>query len=223
MSTLQSRPIWPANFFFRQWDDHPRESPAIIQHLCELKSQEHDPVASGVARDSKSTGLFESRFNLFHTRHTGLVKLIAFINDSLCQAVSQLNGGVDPRLVDVIVTESWFHITNNGGFHDNHAHEQCSWCGIYYLQSGDPPSPQSGGARNGINRFYAPLSMGGRYCDFGNEYLRRTNNFDVTPEDGWLILFPSYLQHSALAYRGRKDRVVIAFNCQVQRAPQPRH
>jgi len=37
----------------------------------------------------------------------------------------------------------------------------------------------------------------------------------VPLEDGLLVLFPSYLLHSGLPYRGGKDRVLIAFNAQV--------
>ena len=35
---------------------------------------------------------------------------------------------------------------------------------------------------------------------------------DPPPRDGLLILFPSYLLHSALPYRGERDRIVISFN-----------
>ena len=38
----------------------------------------------------------------------------------------------------------------------------------------------------------------------------------IKPEDGLLVLFPSYLQHYQSLYIGAKDRIVIAFNAQVQ-------
>jgi hypothetical protein len=57
------------------------------------------------------------------------------------------------------------------------------------------------------------FTTGGLYRDYGNKYLNET--MDVPLEDGLLVLFPSYLLHSGLPYRGGKDRVLIAFNAQV--------
>ena len=45
----------------------------------------------------------------------------------------------------------------------------------------------------------------------GNAYLS-SNRIDITPTDGTLLLFPSYLLHSGMPYSGESDRVVIAFN-----------
>jgi hypothetical protein len=35
---------------------------------------------------------------------------------------------------------------------------------------------------------------------------------DVPPIPGTLVLFPAYLLHSGLPYKGDKDRVLLAFN-----------
>jgi len=47
--------------------------------------------------------------------------------------------------------------------------------------------------------------------DYGNSYLSN-NRLDITPIDGLLVLFPAFLLHSGLPYKGERDRVVIAFN-----------
>jgi hypothetical protein len=48
------------------------------------------------------------------------------------QAVAHVNGSqLDPSRIRVEIRDSWFHITNSGGFHDAHTHGGCSWCGIY--------------------------------------------------------------------------------------------
>ena len=52
--------------------------------------------------------------------------------------------------------------------------------------------------------------------DVGSHYLA-TNSNDWEPKDGVLIVFPSYLMHSALPYTGETDRVVISFNTIVER------
>jgi uncharacterized protein (TIGR02466 family) len=216
-SSMTASPIWATNMYFCRWGDHQQEAPEIISHMYELRDKATSNISSGVAVAAKpQKGLFESKFDLFDTQHPGMKKLIAFIGNALCHAVSQVHQGrVLPNQIRAAAVESWCHITNDGGFHDSHQHHQCSWCGIFYLQSGDvePPAADSG-ARNGVNRFYSPIGIGGAYQDDGNAYLRNSN-FDVTPEDGLLVLFPSYLLHSALPYSGKQDRVCIAFNSQI--------
>jgi hypothetical protein len=38
---------------------------------------------------------------------------------------------------------------------------------------------------------------------------------DIQPEEGMLVIFPSYLPHKAMAYEGDKDRIIISFNVQI--------
>jgi uncharacterized protein (TIGR02466 family) len=211
--------IWATTLFYARWQEHAAEAPGVIEHLYALRAQETTSIASGVAPGAKSReGLFESRFDLFNSEHPGLRKLIAFIGSTLRSAIAQVNNNrFEPSQINVCATESWFHITNDGGYHDAHHHHNCSWCGIYYAQAGDANEPdETGGCRNGGNRFYSPIAYGGSYWDVGNEYMR-TGTYNITPEDGLLVLFPSYLLHSALPYRGTKDRIVISFNSQAVR------
>ena len=101
--------------------------------------------------------------------------------------------------------ESWYHITKTNGMHEPHIHPSCSWCGIYYVQSGDNDS--------GHTVFENPARS--TYVDRGNLYLNNMSTVRVKPRDGMLVLFPSYLSHYQALYTGTQDRVVIAFNSSV--------
>jgi uncharacterized protein (TIGR02466 family) len=211
---------WPTVFYTVTWPDHVNEAPAIIAYLRDRQAAFASNVVSGVARVAKSRqGLVESDFDLLESPHPGLARLKAFIDQVVRAVVVQVNGSrVTPDSIRPVITESWFHITNDGGFHDAHVHNQCSWCGIYYLQAGDSTPSDESGPGNGVNRFYSPLPNGGAISDYGNTYLR-SNRIDVVPKDGTMVLFPSYLMHSALAYRGPRDRIVISFNSQTSLDP----
>jgi uncharacterized protein (TIGR02466 family) len=213
---VTQRQFWATPFYQRAWRDHPTEAAGIIAHLYDLKGRATARIASGVARGAKSAaGLFESDFNLFASDHPGLARLVAFVAETVRAAAAHANGSrVDPDRLRVEFPDSWFHVTNGGGFHDAHYHGGCSWCGIYYLQAGDSGPAAGGGAPNGGNRFYSPLAAGGGYKDYGNQYLA-TTSMDPPVRDGLLILFPSYLLHSALPYTGARDRIVISFNSRV--------
>lgn len=209
---LRGMQLWPTMFFTRQWEMHHTVSPRIVQFLEELRRQQASRIESGVAPTMKSaTGLYESNFDLFDHSNEDLQKLVDFIRRSLATAVSVANEqSHKPDAIEITFADSWYHITNEGGFHDAHVHDGCSWCGIYYLQIGDSGRKQVDAAPNGGSRFYCPFSRGGAYRDFGNKYL--TNSIDAPIQDGMLLLFPSYLLHSGLPYQGESNRIVIAFN-----------
>jgi Putative 2OG-Fe(II) oxygenase len=212
---VQPGVIWPTVLYTAVWREQGAEAAAIVAELYRQKAALAANIASGIATAAKSRqGLFEGAFDLLESPHPGLAKLKAFIEEALRLAIAHVNGGQhEPQRIRPVVTESWFHITNDGGFHDAHYHNQCSWCGIYYLQAGECTPTDERGPGNGVNRFYCPLPSGGGYIDYGNNYLT-SNRADIVPQDGMLVLFPSYLLHSALAYRGQQDRIAISFNAQ---------
>jgi uncharacterized protein (TIGR02466 family) len=209
---LTPRPMWATPFFTRQWADHPAEAADILRRLYSLRDAQTANVQSGIAPRAKSAvGLYEGDFDLFADPHPGLRRLARFARDTVRECVRVVNGSEVPAgEVEVEFPDSWYHITNAGGFHDAHHHNGCSWCGIYYLRVGASGPSAGGGAPNGGTRFYSPLAVGGAYQDYGTKYL--TTSVDPPVCDGLLLLFPSYLWHAALPYTGGADRVVVAFN-----------
>jgi len=212
---------WPTMFFTRRWQIHDQEQPAILEYLLGLKSQQAEQIDSKVAVGAKSgDGLYESDFDLFSRQNDSLQGLVQFIRGTLASAVCIANNQeATPDNVVITFVDSWYHITNQSGFHDAHHHHGCSWCGIYYLQLGSSGKRSGQSAPNGGSRFYSPLGLGGSYRDFGNKYLSATA--DPTLENGMLLLFPSYLMHSGLPYQGAEDRVVLAFNAQAHLKNSP--
>lgn len=208
---------WPATMFFAEWPDQESRAPRLIQHVHDMSRGFSRSIESGVATSSKSAeGLIESPMDLFSSdEDEDMQALASWIRQSVKAAVHKANNGAVPiEKLSVKFTESWFHITNDGGFHDAHVHGNCSWCGIFCLAAGDPdivPDDGTDKAGNGVNRFYAHIPTGGMVADYGSSYLRRSY-MDVQPMNGRLVIFPSFLLHSALPYRGSTDRIVMAFN-----------
>ncbi|GMG83599.1 hypothetical protein LNKW23_28120 [Paralimibaculum aggregatum] len=224
MTEIAIQQAWPSTLFLCDWPEQASRAPAIETALRAEAAGFDRPVASGVATSAKpAQGLVESRLDLFDTcGDADLGALVDWFGNCIRHCVAQVNGGrVAPDRIEVEFCESWFHITNDGGFHDAHVHGNCSWCGIFYLAAGDPDPVPAGGAAsagNGINRFYSPIPGGGSVRDFGNAYLGRSY-LDVQPHAGRLVLFPSFLLHSALPYRGATDRVILSFNSRSHLAP----
>jgi uncharacterized protein (TIGR02466 family) len=149
-------------------------------------------------------------------------QLIEFIAASLQDTVKQANAQAWPAgrmSLNMKMVGCWFQIQNGHAFHDIHTHGNCSWSGIYYVQI-DPLEKRklhaNLGENNGATRFYGPYSqfLGGAHMDSGNAYLQKST-LDIQPEEGSLVLFPSYLPHKAMPYVGEKDRIILSFNAQI--------
>ena len=201
---------WSTSFYIFENEKHEKYKEEVLDYLYDLKGTGDDSYA--VAGAAKGGSLFETDFKLFQTgseKCEGIKQIYDFCHESVGQVVIHKNEIVPPNSV-VMVLDSWAHITNDGGFHDVHNHPNCSWCGIYCVEAGESLSE----TLNGINRFYSPLNS--MTLDVGSHYLA-TNSNEWEPKDGVLIVFPSYLMHSALPYTGETDRVVISFNTIVER------
>lgn len=148
--------------------------------------------------------------------------LIQFIAGAVQGLAKQVNAQAWPAgklSLDLRFAGCWFQIQNGQAFHDVHTHGNCSWSGVYYVQIDDAKqrAAHAGlGELNGATRFYGPYSQfqAGAYMDMGNAYLQK-NTIDIQPEEGMLVLFPSYLPHKAMAYEGDKDRIILSFNVQI--------
>ena len=185
----------------------------MLAFLYGERGSQQERINSGVAPAAKSAyGIYESDFDLLSRPHAGIAALRTFIEECVRIVVEDANEhGKNSPKVQVEILDSWYHITNGGGYHDAHVHGGCSWCGIYYLQIGSSGAGPQGGAPNGGSRFYSPLWRGGGHSDYGNAYLGKAY-VDPPIQDGMLLIFPSYLIHSGLPYQGEMDRIVIAFN-----------
>lgn len=216
-NTIAINEAWPSTLFLCDWGGHAEHATGLEACIREQADGFSEPIASQIALSAKSaTGLVESPLQFFNSvDNQHLNALIGWIDNCVRAAVAKVNGGtVPPSQLEVNFNQSWFHITNDGGFHDAHTHGACSWCGIYYLDAGEAAEVPEDGANvagNGVNRFYSPMGWGGMVRDYGNAYLGR-GYLDVQPMAGRMVIFPSYLLHSALPYRGNKDRIIVSFN-----------
>lgn len=195
--------MWPVMFYQTKWD-------AIDQHRDELiKVCKQRKTTSNVATTIKYN-LYESDFDFLKIDNPSVKALADWCNSSVFQAASNANQGrwTEGERLGINIHESWCHVTDNGGYHDMHQHPMSSWSGIFYLEPGAVDKQ----TRNGVNRFYRPWDS--QYTDSGTRYISQSNSIDLAGDAGTLIIFPSWVPHSAMPYHGDVSRIVIAFNCQ---------
>ena len=181
------------------------ENKELIDELKKyILSKNSQGIESKIAFGLK-TNLIESKFDFFN-HDVDIVKSTAYwIGDCLKKTINTIQmETIDYR---INFNESWYHITKTNGMHEPHIHPGCSWCGIYYIQSGNNDS--------GYTVFENPIKS--TYIDHGNLFLNNMNIVRIKPEDGMLVVFPSCLNHYQALYEGVEDRIVVAFNSTINK------
>ena len=203
---MKTLPAWPLLFYQFQWDD----VNIYLQDLNDVcHAEEIKKSTSNIATTIKHN-LYESNFNFFKIDHPAIQALSAWCSKSVFEAASHANQAywTNGENYGINIHESWCHITRDGGYHDMHRHPMSSWSGIFYLEPGNTDLV----SRNGVNRFYKPWET--QYTDPGTAWAK-ADSIDIAGVPGTLIVFPSWVPHSAMPYYGDTERVVIAFNSQV--------
>jgi len=106
---------------------------------------------------------------------------------------------INPDALNLSI-EYWTNVNSRGGSNQIHSHnlESSDWSGCYYIQS----------TGTGAIRFYTEQCLHQQikpYMPFGA-------TVEIFPEDGDLVMFPSYLLHEVMPNPGDRERINIAFN-----------
>ena len=163
--------LWPTPVLRKKFGQFQRVNSELLE-LFYAHRRKHEKTPAPV---------FASRDNLYeeYKDNPALGKLIKFIMDNVFEVASEVNGKYWGRAqnIDVEVTGIWFQMSNGGGFHETHIHGNCSWSGVYYVQTGECSKSANdlmeNGMPNGITQFYGPTTehMASGHGDLGNYYL----------------------------------------------------
>ncbi|MHA7880500.1 MAG: TIGR02466 family protein [Saccharospirillum sp.] len=209
---IETLPLWESPLYLCRNPVHDLVRKPLLALIRAQSEQQSEAVASEVAQTAKHQ-LWESPLDFLEQDHADVQVLAQTLSDLVLQVAADVNSDYWPEDAEPVVSlvESWYHVTRYGGYHDAHSHPNCSWSGIYYLQAGESDLA----TRSGVNRFYDPRTNAGQFQDAGSLYLANQGFWDFAPVEGQVILFPSFLRHSAMPYFGRTDRIVLAFNARV--------
>lgn len=160
-------------------------------------------------------GVFESRFDFLTEVSDPAIRQLSIQIDAHLNALIAVLTGAKPEEIDMkgLGSESWFHVTTDGGYFQPHHHPNATWSVVYCVDSGlqNNLDPQDG---SGHLVFMDPRSVS-MFLDQHSRKLHRDISFDGVKyllSDGDIVIFPSYLQHYVSPYRGRSNRITIAAN-----------
>ena len=195
-----------------------------LETLFLIKESEGETYRHKKYIDTMHGELFESRFDLFRWPDEPVRRLTSWCHERLAALVQDLNRYDDAVMASLRFDyHAWFHITRRHGYQGQHNHPNASWSGIFCVHPGDSPEDRPD---SGLVRFHDPRTHVDMYSDAGNRSLRlpyAMGTSDWRHRRGQLVIFPSYLRHEIYPYLGERPRIVVAFNCWINRIGQKPH
>jgi uncharacterized protein (TIGR02466 family) len=121
-------------------------------------------------------------------------------------------GGLSRAFSGGLYIYGWGNISRRGNYHSLHNHPASAWSGVYYVQSGDAPTPEH--PYSGNIDLLDPRPFTEMVYVPGEPYGQK---FSIRPESGTMIIFPGFLYHFVHPYMGADERISIAFNARADR------
>lgn len=200
------------------WPQAGRVNPPLRERL--LTWERDEGKRSSVPTEVPKHAVYESDFSLFFRDDPIIAELAQWCLSCLGELIMRINRYTPAEMQNLrIYHHSWYHVTRHGGYTGMHDHPMASWSGVYCVTPGETRDdlPDSGLLR--LHDTRAP-SM---YLDPGNARLvppYATGTVPLRLKEGELVLFPSWLMHEVTPFKGRDERITIAFNAWVREAGQ---
>ena len=173
---------------------------ALVSEICALPSLSSDNAASKATQNGRQSG------DVFYTERGPF----AALKQILWQAAHRYYEGLaeDPRhpflcqRPNLVALHGWAVVLERAGFQSPHIHPSAWMSGVYY-----PQLPASMGENQGNEGW---IEFGAAPPEL--EFEPPMSTYRLRPQEGLLVLFPSYLYHRTLPYDAETQRISIAFD-----------
>ena len=177
----------------------------IVPNNEEINKKMYDFITSLRVNDSK--GIVKSNLLGWHSQNFNLKDLepqyfVNSISVMLNELLIDMGWGLKKN--ELKITEMWSIINPTNSANSRHIHANNFISAAYYVKA-----PKNAGDIV----FYDPRSANViRTPIISSQNKLNSTTFRVTPQEGLLVLFPSYLHHSVDINQSDKERIVISFN-----------
>jgi|TARA_B100000085_G_scaffold164890_1_gene149910 uncharacterized protein (TIGR02466 family) len=186
---IYSIPLWQSEY--PEFEEHKKIFLAAVKEY-KKQTPTREPSASNVAG-------YQSPNTLHH------VDELRPLFEYICQMGFKACADMDFIDCDVALTSAWLNVNDSRQcMNAEHVHGDV-FSGVFYLSA-----PQESGklcvVNPGLNRMWAGIPLVSQKNQFTGEKIK------LEPEDGNIILFPSFLPHSVETNNHDEERISISFN-----------
>ena len=164
-----------------------------------LYKRYEDKFAKHPGWEKHNHSLSDPTFKSNILKDENCIQIFKMIGDNLLEYLKEL-GHSEDTVTGFDVIESWLTHTVNGESARTHNHGSVDIAGVYYIQS----NPDT----DGNIFFLAPETIRTAHPLYGC----LDNQFDVSPKENLMILFPGWMPHGTRIHNGEDPRISLSFN-----------
>ena len=189
MHLFFSTPIWSTKI-----DNYKDINEELLSYISNLREQNPKGI-----RKSNSNGWHSKDFNLNDEIPK---KFINAVSSNINTAFNDMDWDIEKQIVKI--KSIWAIINEKGASNERHHHGNSALSAAYYVHA-----PKDCGDIVFYDPRPAPV--------FSHPIAKKPNILNatvnsITPDEGLLVLFPSYLDHSVKPSLSSDQRIVISFN-----------
>ena len=156
-------------------------------------------------------GINKSNFKGWHSKDFNLndkepQNFISFILSSIEKVMTDMDWEKEKQIAKI--DNMWAIINTGGSANLRHQHGNSSISGAYYVRA-----PINCGDIVFYDPRPAPVYS---HPNVVNPNLLNAQVNGISPKEGALVLFPSYLEHSVNENKSNEERIVVSFNIRIQ-------
>ena len=164
-----------------------------------------------ITQSKDQQGISKSNIKGWHSKDFNMQEnepknFIKFILPAIEQVITDMNWEKQKQSINI--NNMWAIINTGGAANHRHQHSNCTISGAYYVRA-----PKNSGDIIFYDPRPAPVYT---YPKAVNPNLLNAQVNGISPKEGALVLFPSYLDHSVNENLSNEERIVISFNITIQ-------
>ena len=164
-----------------------------------------------ITQSKDQQGISKSNIKGWHSKDFNMQEnepknFIKFILPAIEQVITDMNWEKQKQSINI--NSMWAIINTGGAANHRHQHSNCTISGAYYVRA-----PKNSGDIIFYDPRPAPVYT---YPKAVNPNLLNAQVNGISPKEGALVLFPSYLDHSVNENLSNEERIVISFNITIQ-------
>jgi len=176
-----------------------------LDNYNKINEEMYSFIKAEQIKDQK--GINKSNVKGWHSKDFNLKQnepqsFISFISPSIEQVMTDMNWEKEKQTIKI--SNMWAIINKGGSTNLRHQHGNSTISGAYYVRA-----PENCGEIVFYDPRPAPVYS---YPKAINSNLLNAQVNGISPKEGALVLFPSYVDHSVNENKSNEERIVISFN-----------
>ena len=180
-----------------------------LDNYQDINEEMYNHIKSEQEKDQ--SGIYKSNVKGWHSKDFDLQgkevqNFIAFISPSIEKVMADMNWEKQKQTAKI--NNMWAIVNTGGAANLRHQHGNSTVSGAYYVRA-----PKNSGDIVFYDPRPAPVYS---HPNVTNPNILNAQVNGITPKEGALVLFPSYLDHSVNENLSANERIVISFNITIQ-------